>query len=165
MLKKLFIVLIIAFAAIQVYHAKPNKSEGDQPFYIGKVYPVPDDVKAILAKACNDCHSNNTRYPWYAKVQPVDWWTNRHVQEGKREINFDEFTERSLRFQYNKMDEVIEQVKEDKMPLNSYLWIHKDAKLTSDEKLKLSNWAESVRDSLKAHYPMDSLVRRRPAGK
>jgi hypothetical protein len=165
MFKKILIVLLVLFIGIQFYHAKPNKSTADEAYYIGKTYPVPEDVKSILAKACNDCHSNNTRYPWYAKVQPVDWWTNRHVQEGKRELNFDGFTDHSPRFQFNKMDALIEQVKENEMPLNSYLWIHKDAKLTSDEKLKLSNWAESVRDSLKAHYPMDSLIRRRPAGK
>ncbi len=161
MFKKLLIVLIVLFIGIQFYHAKPNKSTVDEAFYIGKKYPVPEDVKSILAKACNDCHSNNTRYPWYAKVQPVDWWTNRHVQEGKREINFDEFTERSLRFQYNKMDELIEQVKENKMPLNSYTWIHKDAILTQQEKEALTGWAQSVRDSLEANYPKDSLVRKK----
>lgn len=166
MLKKTGLFLLAALIVIQFIHPKKNKADGDQPNYIGKMYPVPADVKQILDKACNDCHSNNTRYPWYCNFQPIDWWTNDHVQEGKREINFDEFNARSPRFRYIKMDEVIEQVKENKMPLNSYTWIHKDAKLTEDEKLKLSVWAESVRDSLKAHYPMDSLTRKRPpAGK
>ena len=161
MFKKLLIVLIVLFIGIQFYHAKPNKSTVDEAYYIGKKYPVPEDVKSILAKACNDCHSNNTRYPWYAKVQPVDWWTNRHVQEGKRELNFDGFTDHSPRFQYIKMDEMIEQVKEGKMPLNSYTWIHKDAVLTQQEKEALTGWAQSVRDSLEANYPKDSLVRKK----
>ena len=47
---------------------------------------MPADVKTILAKACNDCHSNNTRYPWYANIQPVDWWLNKHVKTEKREL-------------------------------------------------------------------------------
>jgi hypothetical protein len=59
------------------------------------------------------------------------------------------------------MEEVEEQVKEGKMPLNSYLWIHKDAKLTAEEKDKIIAWTNSVRDSLEAHYPMDSLVRKK----
>lgn len=161
MLKKIALVLLAALVVIQFIHPKKNKSEGDQPNYIGKAYPVPADVKTILEKACNDCHSNNTRYPWYAKVQPVDWWTNRHVQEGKRELNFDGFTDHSPRFQYIKMDEMIEQVKEGKMPLNSYTWIHKDAVLTQQEKEALTGWAQSVRDSLEANYPKDSLVRKK----
>lgn len=161
MLKKFAILLLAALVIIQFIHPKKNRSEGDQPNYIGKAYPVPADVKTILEKACNDCHSNNTKYPWYCKFQPVDWWTDKHVQQGKREINFDEFTTRSPRFQYIKMEEVIEQVKEGEMPLESYTWIHKDAKLTQDEKVALTGWAQGIRDSLEAHYPKDSLVRRK----
>lgn len=160
-LKYTAMVLLILFIIIQFFHPKKNISSGPQPNYIGNNFPVPDNVKAILAKACNDCHSNNTRYPWYAKVQPIHWWLNKHIVEGKREINYDEFTNRSLRFQYHKMEETIEMVKEGKMPLNSYTWTHKDAKLTQEEKTTLTNWAQSIQDSMKAKYPMDSLVRPR----
>lgn len=158
-LKYTALVLPGIFIIIQFFHPKKNIATGNQPNYIGHTYPVPDDVKAILVKACNDCHSNNTRYPWYSKIQPIHWWLNKHIVEGKRQINYDEFTNRSLRFQYHKMEETIEMVKEGKMPLNSYTWTHKDAKLTNDEKIKVTNWAQSVQDSMKAKYPMDSLVR------
>ena len=154
-------LLLITLIIIQFIHPKRNKADGDQPNYIGKNFQVPADVKSVLAKACNDCHSNNTRYPWYCNIQPVDWWTDNHIKEGKRGINFDEFTKRSLRFQYNKMKDVVEQVKKDEMPLNSYLWIHKNAILTQDEKTLLINWANGIMDTLKAHYPMDSLIRKR----
>lgn len=157
--KYLGIILIIILVAIQFIHPKKNIAQGPQANYIGNKYPVPDDVKTIMAKACNDCHSNNTRYPWYAKVQPIHWFLNKHIIEGKGEINFDEFANRSLRYQFHKMDEVIKEIKEGKMPLNSYTWTHKDAILTDEEKNKMMNWAESIQDTLKAHYPMDSLVR------
>ncbi|HUM96459.1 MAG TPA: heme-binding domain-containing protein [Chitinophagaceae bacterium] len=158
-LKYTALVLTVIFIVIQFFHPKKNIAEGPQPNYIGNHFPVPDNVKAIMAKACNDCHSNNTRYPWYSKIQPIDWWLNKHVVEGKREINYDEFTNRSLRFQYHKMEETIEMIKDGKMPLNSYTWTHKDAKLTKEEKSNITNWAQSVQDSMKAKYPMDSLVR------
>ena len=161
MFKKILLVLLVIFLVIQVFHPKRNKSKQDQPYAIAKKFPVPDDVKAIMARACYDCHTNNTRYPWYCYVQPVDWWTDNHVKKGKKGINFDEYTNKSLRYQYHKMEEVEEQVKEGKMPLNSYLWIHKDAKLTPEEKNKIIAWTNSVRDSLEAHYPMDSLVRKK----
>ncbi len=73
MLKKVILVLLFALIIIQFIHPKKNTSPGLQINYIGKVYTVPNDVKVILAKACNDCHSNNTTYPWYSQVQPVDW--------------------------------------------------------------------------------------------
>jgi DNA replicative helicase MCM subunit Mcm2 (Cdc46/Mcm family) len=161
MIKKILLFLLAALVIIQFFHPKPNKANGDQPNYIGKTFPVPDDVKSVLAKACNDCHSNNTRYPWYSNIQPVDWWMTGHVNKGKRGMNLDEYTSRSLRFQYNKMKDVIEQVKEGDMPLNSYTWIHKDAILSQVEKNALINWAGSVMDTLKAKYPMDSLIRKK----
>ena len=161
MIKKILLFLLAAFVVIQFIHPKPNKSKGDQPNYIGKTFHVPDDVNSILKKACNDCHSNNTSYPWYANIQPVDWWLNKHIREGKKSLNLDEYINKRLRYQYHKMEEVIEMVKDKKMPLDSYTWMHKDAKLTAEEKDKLYGWANSVMDTLKARYPIDSLVRKK----
>lgn len=161
MLKKILLVLLAAFVVIQFIHPKKNTAEGPQPNYIGNAYSVPGDVKSILAKACNDCHSNNTVYPWYAKIQPVDWWLTDHVNDGKKELNFDEFNGYALRRQYRKLEECIEQVKEGKMPLDSYTWVHKDAKITNEEKAKLTDWAETVMKDMKSKYPIDSLKRKK----
>ena len=160
-LKTIAWILLITLVIIQFIHPKRNKADGEQPNQIAKVYAVPEDVHSILAKACLDCHSNNTRYPWYCNFQPVDWWMDDHIRKGKKELNLDEFTNRSLRFQYNKIGEVVKQVKEGEMPLNSYTWMHKDAKLTMDEKTKLMNWAGAIKDSMKAKYPIDSLVKKK----
>ena len=161
MLKKILIVLLFALLIIQFIHPKKNKASGIQANYIGNAFNIPNDVKFILAKACNDCHTNNTNYPWYSHIQPVDWWMNHHVKDGKKHLNFDEYTNKNLRFQYHKMEEVVEMVKEKEMPLDSYTWIHKEAILTEDEKSKLINWADTIRDSMKAKYPMDSLIRKK----
>lgn len=159
MFRKIMIVLLLALIVIQFFHPKKNKSAGAQPNYIGNNFGVPDDVKSILAKACNDCHSNNTTYPWYAKIQPVHWWMNKHIVEGKNHLNFDEYINKSLRFQYHKMEDVIDEVKDGGMPLDSYTWIHKNAILTDAEKGTITAWAQSVMDSMKARYPADSLIR------
>jgi DNA replicative helicase MCM subunit Mcm2 (Cdc46/Mcm family) len=161
MFKKIMLVLLAALVVIQFIHPKKNKAEGPQPNFIGNVYSIPGDVKTILAKACNDCHSNNTTYPWYANFQPVHWWLDKHVKDGKKHINYDEYTNRPLRYQYHKMEETIEMVKEGEMPLNSYTWTHKDAKLTEEEKAKITGWAQSVMDTMKARYPIDSLIRKK----
>jgi hypothetical protein len=146
---------------IQFIHPKKNKADSNQPAYIGNAFLIPGDVKVILEKACNDCHSNNTRYPWYSKIQPVDWWLSDHVNDGKKGLNFDEYTSRNLRFQYHKLEEIAKLVKDGGMPLRSYTWIHKDARLTETEKNTLINWAGAAMDSMKAKYPSDSLIRKK----
>lgn len=161
MFKKILLVLLVILIIIQFIHPARNISTADQPNSIAKAYNVLADVKTILAKACMDCHSNNTRYPWYFKIQPIDWWLTHHISEGKRELNFDEYINKSIRYQYNKLEETEKQVKEEEMPLTSYTWIHKDAILTQPEKNTLINWAESIRNEIKSKYPADSLTRKR----
>lgn len=159
-LKRTFQILLLAFIVIQFIRPAKNKSEGISGNDITKVYAVPEDVQTILKTSCYDCHSNNTVYPWYANIQPAAWWLNDHVQEGKRELNFSEFASYRIGRQYRKLEEINGEVKEDKMPLDSYLWIHKDAKLDEKQKLTLANWVTSVRDTIKSKYPADSLVRK-----
>jgi hypothetical protein len=153
--------LLAALIVIQFFRPEKNKQEGEAVNHISKAFAIPDDVTIILKKACYDCHSNNTRYPWYANIQPVAWWLASHINDGKKELNFSEFANYNLRRQYRKMEEVIDEVKEGKMPLNSYTWIHKDAKLTTEEKAKITGWAQSVIDTMKARHPIDSLIRKK----
>ncbi|GAB4492959.1 MAG: heme-binding domain-containing protein [Saprospiraceae bacterium] len=141
---------------------RPEKNlSNDLTHDISKKYPLPDDVQAILKVACNDCHSNYTVYPWYAEVQPVASWLAHHVDEGKRKLNFSNFTTLRVAVQNHKFEEIIEMVREGEMPLASYTWIHRDAILTENQKQTLINWAQANMDSLKAQYPADSLVLKR----
>jgi hypothetical protein len=160
-LKRAFQVLLLALIVIQFFRPEKNKAEGISNIDISKLYPVPEDVQTILKRSCYDCHSNNTVYPWYAEVQPVAWWLNEHVEDGKKDLNFSEFAGYSIRRQYRKFEEINDLVKKDEMPLDSYLWIHKDAKLNEQQKLTIANWVTAVRDTMKATYPPDSLVRKK----
>lgn len=161
MFKKILLILLLLLVIIQFIHPSRNISKGDQPDNIAHAFNVPAEVKTILDKACMDCHSNNTRYPWYFKIQPVDWWLTHHVNEGKRELNFDEYTNKTLRYQYHKMESTVDQVKKGEMPLDSYLWMHKDATLSEEEKNVLINWAHGITNEMKAKYPADSLIRKK----
>jgi hypothetical protein len=160
-LKFIGIILLVAFIVIQFFRPQKNKAEGLSSKDITTLYTVPDSVQSILKVACNDCHSNNTRYPWYAEVQPVAWWLNEHILDGKKELNFSEFAAYRIRKQYVKLEETIKQVKDNSMPLPSYTWIHKDAILSERQKFTLTSWATTIRDSIKSHYPPDSLVRKK----
>jgi hypothetical protein len=155
--KRILMALLIIFIAIQFIRPAKNRSEGISANDISTKYPVPDSVQAILKVACYDCHSNNTRYPWYAEIQPVAWWLNNHIKDGKSGLNFSEFTSYRIKKQFHRLDDINKQVKKNEMPLSSYTLIHTDAKLTEGQKLAIAAWATSIRDSIKAHYPPDSL--------
>ena len=160
-LKRTFQILLLGFIVIQFIRPAKNKAEGISNNDISKIYAVPADVQAILKTSCYDCHSNNTVYPWYANIQPAAWWLADHVKEGKKELNFSEFASYRIGRQFRKLEEINKEVKENEMPLDSYLWIHKDAKLNNEQKLTLANWVASVRDTIKVNYPTDSLVRKK----
>ena len=148
---------MVALALMQFYRpAKNDSNKMDND--ISKSYAVSQDVKTILAKACNDCHSNNTVYPWYANIQPVNWWLNDHVEEGKRKLNFDEFATYPYYRQYHKLEEVIEEVEEGEMPLSSYTIIHGNAKLSDEQKTALIDWAKGIRLKMETTLPSDSLI-------
>lgn len=160
-IKRSLLVLLLAFVVIQFFRPTKNRSEGPYANDINKKYVVPQDVQTILKASCYDCHSNNTLYPWYAEVQPVAWWLDGHIKDGKRGLNFDEFAGYPIRKQYKRLDDINELVKKDEMPISSYLWIHKYAKLNEQQKLTIATWVTGLRDSIKANYPPDSLVRKK----
>jgi hypothetical protein len=162
--KKILWFLLVVLLVIQFFHSQKNSSLTPSENHISKSYNVPPDVQNILDKSCNDCHSNNTVYPWYVHVQPVDWWMNGHIHDGKEELNFDEFSSYSLRRQFRKFEEIAKQVKEDEMPISSYTLIHRDAILTAEQKGKVIRWSQEMQQEMKAKYPPDSLKRKqRPA--
>ena len=161
MIKKILIGLLVIFVVMQAFRPEKNLS-GDVSKDVSTFYPVPENVQAILNRSCADCHSNKTNYPWYAEVQPVAWWLNDHVTDGKKHFNLNNFGNWRIAMQNHKLEELIEQVKEGEMPMESYTLIHKDAKLSEDDKTLLVGWAQGIMDSLKANYPADSLILKRP---
>jgi hypothetical protein len=146
--KKILTVIVIAFVAIQFF--RPDRSIDSQASSsdISGVFSMPDSVKVILQNACYDCHSNNTRYPWYVNIQPAGWWMAGHISEAKGNLNFSEFGGYEQRRQLSKLEGVAAVVEEDIMPLRSYKMIHKNARLSTTEKNLLIEWARQSTDSI-----------------
>jgi hypothetical protein len=163
MKRKVLWIIVIILIAIQFIRPSRNQSNEVLASDISNVYPVPQNVADILKKSCYDCHSNNTVYPWYSNVQPVGWWLNNHIEDGKNELNFSEFGSYRPARQYHKLEGIIEQVKKGEMPIWSYTLIHIYAKLSDAQKQTLINWCQNIRDTMKAKYPADSLtIKRKP---
>jgi len=159
--KRTLIVLFTALVVIQFFHPAKNISAEVTSLDMNAMYPIPDSVNEVLKKACYDCHSNNTRYPWYNNIQPVAWWLNDHVTEGKKELNFSEYGKRTPPKQARKLKKVAKEVEEGGMPLDSYTWIHRDAVLTAREKKMLIDWANNLSQQISTKWIEDSLKKAR----
>jgi hypothetical protein len=156
-IKTALIALGLVFLAIQLIHPEKNIS-GLNAQSIDKKFPVNAEVAAVLKTACNDCHSNTTQYPWYSNIQPIAWYLNDHVVDGKKHLNFDEFLSYPLDRQYEKLEEIDEMIVEDEMPLTSYTIIHTNAKMTEAQKEMLIQWSKNMRDSMETWYSANSLI-------
>jgi hypothetical protein len=158
MILKIFLGLAALLLIAQFIRPDRNESD-DRTYDISTKYTVPDDVNHVLQVACNDCHSNKTVYPWYSNVQPVAFWLDNHVVDGKRHLNFSEFTKRPIAVQNHKLEEIVEMVEEKEMPMKeyTYLGMHPDANLTDTQRELIINWAKEQMAMLKATYPADSL--------
>lgn len=148
MLRKVLIGLLAIFVLIQFIRPEKNQSEGISPNDISTKYAVPASVQTVLKRSCFDCHSNNTVYPWYDNIQPVSWWLANHIEEGKSELNFSEFTTYPPKKARHKLEEVAEAVTDGWMPLSSYLRIHQDAKLKPEEAKLIADWANQLRSQI-----------------
>lgn len=156
---KIFSALVLIVVCIQFIHNNTNTSN-DNTHAIWNKYPTSEAVQSKLKTACLDCHSNKTEYPWYADIQPIEFWLSLHVKDGKKHLNYSDFTSRPIARQYHKLEETIEMINEAEMPLKSYTFmgLHSDAKLSEEDKTMIKNWAQSIMDTMKAHYPADSFI-------
>ena len=148
MLKKGLLGLLIVLIVAQFFQPPLNIGNAEGAKDISHAVNVPDSVMGILKTACYDCHSDNTNYPWYSKITPVNWWLNSHVNDGKRELNFTIFASYSQKKMNKKLEETAELVKEGMMPLNTYTWMHQSDKLTMAQKAAITNWVATAQEQL-----------------
>ena len=102
------------------------------------------EVKAILKRACYDCHSHETIWPWYSQVAPASWLLAWDVAEGREELNFSTWNRYTQKKRDKIIKEIWEEVEEGEMPPWFYLPLHPDARLSENDHSVLRAWAASV---------------------
>ena len=142
--KIILLILLIVFVGIQFIPTKRNQSESVPNTDFMIVNNVPNNIKATLQTSCYDCHSNNTSYPWYNTVQPVAWFLENHIEEGKAELNFSEWDNYSNRRKKSKFNSIVSQIKDNKMPLSSYTFIHKNTIISNNQKKEIIAWINEI---------------------
>jgi hypothetical protein len=148
MIRKIFLFVLIIFVGLQFIRPARNNGIAETANDITHYVHVPDTVKSILRSSCYDCHSNRTVYPWYVNVNPVGLWLKNHIDDGKRAINFSDvsgFTKKKLD---HRMKDVAEQVDSREMPLTSYTFIHRYAKLDSGQVRIIKDWTIAARKEI-----------------
>lgn len=105
-------------------------------------------VADIVDRACADCHTHNTAWPWYSRVAPASWWLVSHVEEGREHLNFSAWAGQEISRQDHKLEEVVEYVESREMPLASYKLGHPEARITDQEREILIQWANGLRAEL-----------------
>jgi hypothetical protein len=142
--------LLLVLVAAQFIRSPQNVGVAEGPQSIVTQHAVPAEVRGILQRACYDCHSNRTVYPWYAAVQPVAWWLNDHISEGKSALNLSEFAGYDAKRAVRKLQAIADEVHERHMPLKSYLLLHPEAKLTDADVALVTTWAEDLADEIES---------------
>ena len=144
MLRKVLIGILMLVVIMQLLQPTRNISEGMSENDITKTYEIPSDVLHVFEQKCYDCHSNNTRYPWYIHVQPIGWWMASHIKDAKDELNFSEFKSYNEKRATHKLEEISEVVTDGSMPIKSYVWLHAESKVTPEEIKVINDWITSL---------------------
>jgi hypothetical protein len=141
-------ILVVLFLAAQVYQPDRSNPPVDESKTIYASLNVPREVKAIFERSCYDCHSNNTTWPWYSYIAPTSWLTASDVKTGRTNMNLSTWGTYKKSRQINKLEQISDQLTDDKMPLKKYRLMHPNAALSKAEVDMMCAWAEKERDRL-----------------
>lgn len=142
-IKYFFIVALVALVIIQFIRPEKNNGGYESVVAFEKDTHPSNEVAAILKQNCYDCHSDQTQYPWYSQIAPVSFWLDEHIEDGKKHFNASKWDAYSIKKKDHKLDELIEFVEENEMPLDSYALIHGD--ISEEERSLLVEWAAAKR--------------------
>ncbi|TFV97277.1 cytochrome C [Algoriphagus kandeliae] len=140
--------LLIVLIAIQLVPNELPSVKSENPADIHESPWMEEEISIVIKKACYDCHSNQTNYPWYSHVAPFSWLVAKDIREGREELNFSEWENYDPLDQLAILDDIYGEVEEEEMPLPIYTWVHWDAKLEDSERKALMEWAERTMDKI-----------------
>ena len=137
------LMLVLAFSIMQLFQPEKNKTQVTQSDIVFQM-EFPPLVKKTIVKACYDCHSTQTRYPWYASISPFSWMIDSHIKKAQAKLNFSEWGGYSTEDQIDLLQEINDEVHGGDMPLNAYVIFHREAELFDHEVEELCSWAQAT---------------------
>ncbi len=149
MKKKIVLGIGIVFALMQFVRIDKTVPDYEKSEDIIVATNPSEEVAAILKTTCYDCHSFESKYPWYSNIAPVSFFLKKHIDEGREELNFSLWSSYSVKRKVHKLEEMKEMVSEGEMPLDSYLIMHSEAALSDESKEALLEWVDELHSSEK----------------
>jgi len=145
-MKKILVVLLVAFIIIQFFPIDKTNPPPTPGMDFLRVKDTPPEIAKLIRTSCYDCHSNETEYPWYSSISPFAWILKDHIDEGRSHLNFSTFVMYEPKRQAHKLQECIEMIEKEEMPLESYFVGHQDAKLTNEQRQELIKYFKKVKE-------------------
>ncbi len=142
------IAVVVLFVAVQFFRPDRTNPAADLALAIGAQSGITPHVANLIKTSCYDCHSNDTRWPWYSGISPVSWLVADDVQSGRKHLNFSEWGNYTKSKRVLKLGQIYEQVSKSEMPIPKYLYMHPDAKLTAAERDSITSWTEQEQDRI-----------------
>ncbi len=149
LIRRALVGIVVALLVAQL--VPPTR---DNPPVVADVAASPD-VAAVLRRACYDCHSNETVWPWYSRVAPVSWLVAHDVHDGRKELNFSTWSAYDATKRRKKLKETVEEVTEGEMPPWYYVVLHAHARLDAPDVELLRAWATAESERAMAPAPRD----------
>ncbi len=140
LVRMLIIGVLAILLIIQFFRTDKTNPQLNAETDFRKVEQVPEEIAVLIEKACYDCHSNETVYPWYAGIAPFSWIIKSHVTEGRENMNFSEWAKYQPGKRGHFLDECSEVIEKGEMPLKQYTLLHPVAKFNTEEKAILVKW-------------------------
>ena len=144
--KNIFLFILVLLVLIQFIRIDKSTKPVNAATDFIAMTSANAEVEQLLKVACYDCHSSQPTFPWYTNIAPVSWWIKHHIDEGSHHLNFSDWGTYTEKRKHHKLEECIEMVEEDEMPMDSYTWMHKEAKLTDAQKLQLVEFFKAVKN-------------------
>ena len=140
--RKIAVLLIVGALAIQLAHPARTNPPTEPARTMMAIAHVTPEATAVLKRACRDCHSNDTQWPWYSNVAPISWFVIDHVNHGRRHFNYSDWSQDDPDQVTRLLKNTCEMTRKGEMPITSYLWLHPEAHVTDRDIVALCDWTD-----------------------
>ena len=155
----------VLFGGAQLIPVELTNPVEDPALTVEASTTMPDEVRGIITRACQDCHSFRTEWPWYSNVAPVSWFLADHIRHAREHVNLSEWGLMEPTDADHALDEMCEEVEKDGMPLASYRWMHSEARLSEEDKYAICDWAGAERGRIRAAVEAEDKTLEESSGK
>ncbi len=155
MRNRILLIVVAVLVVIQFFQIDKTSPEKDPTKDFLAMAQPPQEIETLIRQGCYDCHSYDTKYPWYTYINPLGWLIKDHIEDGRAHLNFAIWTDYSPEKRAHKLEECYEEIQEGEMPFRAYANMHPEAQLSDEQRVLLANWFRTSRPLQVAPPPLE----------